>query len=207
MNFRPGTYIAAGQLCAVDFNAYGLADRREEVERIVSEKEFRVDDVNIIDLLRKQIGISKYKQNAIPLLAPDLANCRTIFHWAYGQKGIMLPQWFSNYGIPVSKKNVMEGDFVFVSDPVAPSGGHVAIMSGEKTVIHTNENINLIEESYSDFLGREGVKWRSIRRIILNPDDTRTFWCPHKYGVGCSEDILGIAGFRVGGGIRNHNSN
>ncbi len=187
-----GSYYAVAQVCAVDFNYFDLPLSRDEIMSILGSKGFINQRVDMAERGRASIGVAKYQQDASDRLSPEIVNCKSFIKWLYGQKGILLPCNFGGIGVRVGREGLSVGDLVYVSDPGAPSGGHVGMATNDATIIHATREVGVTETSFYNFIKGEGVALRMIKRIIATPNDTLTFLCPPDQCVVCSNDIVAV---------------
>ena len=193
-------YDAVGNRCAVDFADLQLTIPPDECLEILKQKGFGEIKVNLVELARKCIGVSKYRRGARLDEAPQMFDCSSFIKWLYGQKSIWLPRrgiQQREFGIPVNRKEIKAEDIVFVSGYIdyyftdqKDGVGHVGIATGEGTIIHAaNGKLGVIESSFEDFVSKG---FRGIRRIVPDGHLVHTLITPIKREVEWSDDIRWI---------------
>jgi hypothetical protein len=171
MNYRAVDKRCALRLDSLNFNLPPTFNEKAILE-ILRVLGFIVIDVNIVELGRSFIGVSKYRLRARMAEAPQVFDCSSFTKFLYAQKGIWLPRLsIQQRREGVAVETPSHGDLVFTTgyrnfyetDP-RDNIGHVGIATGEGTVIHaTNGDSGVIESSYEDFHAGE---IRGVRRII-----------------------------------------
>jgi peptidoglycan endopeptidase LytE len=194
-------YRAVENRCAVCLNLLNLPVSDEEALAILTDKKFKVLEVDPIALARQCIKTSRYCRGAKPSEAPDVVDCSSFIKWIYGQYGIWLPRRSiqqRELGIPISLSEISKGDIVFVSGQIDyyhndPSDGvgHVGIATGEGTIIHAaDKKTNIIENSLDDFVGK--TKFRGIRRYVPKDRVVLTLETPVNLEIETADDLRWI---------------
>lgn len=194
-------YRAVGNRCAVTLDSLHLPISREETLAILSQKGFRVVEIDIIALARQCIGTSQYRRGARPSEAPTVVDCSSFMKWLYAKRGIWLPRRSiqqRELGETVNLDELVAGDAVFVSgridyyhnDP-ANGVGHVGIATGDESVIHAaNRKANVVESPLDKFVGK--TKFRGARRFIPKGTEILTLETPLNREVETADDIRWI---------------
>jgi len=194
------TYCAVGNRCAVDFTDLQLTIPPDKCLEILRQKGFREIKVNLVELARKCVSVSKYRRGARLDESPQVFDCSSFIKWLYGQKGIWLPRrgiQQREFGVPVNREKIKAEDLVFVSGYIdyystnpKDGVGHIGIATGDGTIIHAaNSKLGVIESSFEDFVSKG---FRGIRRIVPDGHLVHTLITPDERGVEWSDDIRWI---------------
>jgi hypothetical protein len=190
MNYYPvGSYVAVGLRCAIDSSLFRYDVSTPEVQQFLERKGIQRLCVGLTETARGCIHTSMlYKVEACYHDAPEFVNCRTFIKWVYAQNGVWIPSNIRALGKNTEEhdEDRIEGDLVIAKDSASPSGRHMGMVTSEKTVIHANQGVNVIEEDFEKFIS-EGLV--GIRRIIVDPDKIITFSCPSNLEIEWSGDI------------------
>lgn len=194
-------YRAVNNRCAVNIASLRLPVSNQEAIKILSNKGFRIVEVDIIALARSCIKTSTYIRGAKPSEAPMIVDCSSFVKWLYGQCGIWLPRLSiqqRELGVSTPIDKVIAGDVVFVSgcidyyqtDP-GDGVGHVGIVTGEGTIIHAvNRKTRVTESSLEGFIGKS--KFRGVKRYIPKDQVVFTFEIPPNREVETENDFRWI---------------
>jgi hypothetical protein len=202
-------YRAVGNRCAVDIDALQLPISREETLSILKKKNFKLLEVDIINLARECMSVSdyprsQYRRGARLAEAPLFFDCSSFIKWLYGQSGVWLPRRSiqqREYGDPVEDSKIASGDVVFTSghidyyvDDLANGVGHVGIATGNGTIIHAaNTKFGVIESPLDMFISFTSKdKFRGARRYIPKDRDIVILETPLGREVEIADDIKWI---------------
>lgn len=194
-------YRAVGNRCAVDLDSLFLPISNDKALNILTQKGFKVLEVDLVGLARRCIVISSYRRGAKLSEAPTIVDCSSLIKWLYGQRGIWLPRRSiqqRELGEHVSLNDVSMGDVIFTRGAVnyyhsnpRDSVGHVGMVTGEGTVIHAaNSRVGIIESSLDNFLCV--TKFRGIRRYVPKDQTVLTLETPTDREVETADDIRWI---------------
>ncbi len=194
-------YRAVGRRCAVAIDLLNLPISREEALEVLERKNFKVVAVNLIELARQCVGVSKYKRGARLSEAPATVDCSSFTKWLYSQRGIWLPRRSiqqRTFGEEVGLKELAAGDLIFTSgaknyyesDP-AEGVGHVGVATGDGTVIHAaNQKFNVVESPIDEFMTRN--RFRGARRYIPKGVEILTLNLPLEMEIEIADDLKWI---------------
>ncbi len=195
-------FRAVGNHCAVNLAKLNLPISVDMAISALNERDFRIIKVDLVKIARSCIGKATYKLGATQKQAPDIFDCSSFTKWIYGHAGINLHrrtiQQFEQSS-PVNQQNIHAGDLVFKSGQrhnwfrLNPkiNMGHIGIATGEGTVIHAaNHGRGVTECSLDEFL--DPKEFRSIGRIITDPQNTLTFKTPPHREIESSDDFFWV---------------
>jgi hypothetical protein len=193
-------YLAAGKRCAVDFESLKLPVSQEVALNILLKINFKVLDVDLLEIARSCIGKSTYRRGSSIHSAPQQFDCSSFTKWLYAQMGIKLPRRSiqqRELGDTVLISELAPGDLVFVTGRVnyffddPESGvGHVGIATGEDTIIHAaSSRVGVIETDMERFIEKG---FRGAKRIIPKETNVLTLAVPDNREVEWSDDIRWI---------------
>lgn len=192
---------AFGNRCAVDFRGLKLPISRSDALGILLRAGFRVAREDIISLARSCIGKSGYKRGARIGEAPGTVDCSSFIQWLYGRCGIEIPRRTiqqREFGRAAAPEDVRKGDLVFATgtknyylDDPARGVGHVAVATGDGTVVHAVSRCKGVKESPLKVLTRES-RFRGVRRIVDDWDELIVLETPEDRDVRTSDDIRWI---------------
>jgi len=194
-------YRAVGNRCAVALDSLRLSISRQETLAILTEKGFKIVEVDIISIARQCIGISQYRRGARPSEAPVIVDCSSFVKWLYGQLGIWLPRRSiqqRELGETVHPDKIIAGDLIFASgwldyylNNPADGVGHVGIATNDNTVIHAaNKKSGVIETPLSKFIGK--TNFRGAKRYTPKNREILTIESPTDREVETADDIKWI---------------
>src|SRR3989344_1407924 len=194
-------YRAVGNRCAVDIETLRIPISREETLSILTQKGFRVVEVDLVTLARRCVGVSKYGRGTKLSEAPAIVDCSSFTKWLYAQRGIWLPRRSiqqREFGQIVPFDEIGAGDLVFVSAAInyyfnarSDCVGHVGLATDDGTVIHAaNRKANIVETALEKFVGK--TKFRGARRYVPRNCAVLTLETPRSRGVEISDDIKWI---------------
>lgn len=194
-------YRAVGRRCAIAIDSLCLPISRQEALEFLVSKNFKVTNINLIELARRCVGVSKYKRGAKLNEAPTIVDCSSFTKWLYAQRGIWLPRRSIQqraYGEAINITDLAQGDLIFTSGAIdyydsdpAEGVGHVGIATGEGTVIHAaNPQFNVIESPVDAFTERN--KLRGARRYIPTGTEVLTLEVPTEIEVEVADDLKWI---------------
>jgi hypothetical protein len=205
-------YRAVGNRCVVDLNAtlrvdYGgvepAAVKYGHTMDVLTELGFVQIEVNLVDLARETLPTLTYRRGARMAEAPQVMDCSSFVKWLYGQKGIWLPrrsiQQAEEVGFQCSLDELLPGDLIFTGG-VRPyfadrfgktmQIGHVAMATGEGTIIHaTNSRTYAGEVDLDDFVASRDNEVKQVVRIIHAYSNLATFEFPASAEVESSDDV------------------
>lgn len=193
-------YRSARGRCAFDLTRSGLPMPERDVMRILSLEGFREVEVDLVARARSRIGASRYRRGARMVEAPGVVDCSSFVKWLYAERGIWIPRRSIQQrktGVEVPPDECRAGDLVFSRgalerrDGDADGVGHVALATGEGTVIHAANTGAGVIESPLEGLTADGV-FRGIRRIIPSGSRVVTLSCPMSWEVETSDDVRWI---------------
>lgn len=195
-------YLAAGKRCAVDFKSLKLPVSKEIALNILSKINFKVLDIDLMEIARSCIGKSMYKRGSSIHNAPWQVDCSSFTKWLYAQKGIKLPRRSiqqRDFGESVLISELVSGDLVFISgcinyffDDPTDGVGHVGIATGKDSIIHAANSkigVGVVETDVESFT-RKG--FRGARRIIPKEANILTLAVPDNREVEWTDDIRWI---------------
>jgi len=197
MNFH-----ARNGRCAVDFRRLGLPVPGDRALEILRRLGFREETVDIVTLARERIGLTSYRRGASPNKAPNVVDCSSFTQWLFGQCGIELPRRSIQQrecGRALAVDDIRRGDLVFTTsgyrnyywnDP-ADGVGHVAIATGDDTVVHARNSAKGVTESSLDCL-TERHRFRGARRLVEDWVSLVTLVIPADREIISSDDIRWI---------------
>lgn len=196
-------YRAVENRCAVDFSTLNLSISEEKSLAILENIGFKKTDVDIISLARECVGKATYRRGAGIKDAPAVFNCASFPKWVYSLIGIWLPKFTiqqREMGESVSIDTIKAGDLLFFKgnkynfiDNEFDDVGHVAIATGEGSIIHCiyrKIGKGVFEHSVSSFVNNEN--FRGARRIIPDFRKIITLTMPSDAEVETSDDIKWI---------------
>lgn len=194
-------YRAVSKRCAVHLPTLNLPVSDEHAMDILIGKGFKVLEVDMIEMARQCISTSTYRRGAKLSEAPHVFDCSSFVKWLYGQRGIWLPRRSiqqRGIGMPIPIESAVRGDVIFttgyinyyLTDP-CDGVGHVGIMTGEGTVIHSaNAKTHVVESSVEDFVGKD--EFRGIRRYMPGDQAMITLEVPYNRDVEVMDDLKWI---------------
>lgn len=194
-------YRAVGNRCAVILNSLRLPISCEETLMILTQKGFKIVEVDIIASARQCIGTSRYRRGARLSEAPTVVDCSSFVKWLHAIRGIWLPRRSiqqRELGEAVNLDELARGDAVFVSgwinyyhDDSTNGVGHEGIATGDGTVIHAaDKKANVVETPLDKFIGK--TKFRGARRYIPKDVEVLTLETPVDREVEIADDIRWI---------------
>lgn len=190
-------YATSGR-CVVDYSALHLPLTQEQVHAVLAEYGFTEVLVDLVKFARAYSGVSRYHRGISVRQAPQIVDCSSFMKWLYAQRGIWLPRYAVQQRTylthVVGRDCLQSGDLVFASrkhglydkDP-HDRVGHVGMMMNPSSVIHASQDHGVRQTPLKTFL--KGGVWRGARRVILDPDQVRTFTIPETQVVESSDDI------------------
>lgn len=199
----PSHFRKIGRRCAFPLSAIPLPPEKTLaiIERIpglhiLNDQHTTLVSEYLPTFAQRQIGVSKYLQNARPVDAPQWVNCSTFAAFVYAQMGVHLPRLAiqqSEIGALVPRDQLCIGDLVFATgyinrfrDNPDQSVGHVAIVIGPNQYIHANQSgVTLATESQL-FNNRE---FRVARRYITQADHVVLLSCDTQLNIETADDI------------------
>ncbi len=195
-------FRAVGCRCAVDFSELHLPISDLETLALLASMGFKVIEVDLVQIARSRIGVSRYRRGARLIDAPDVFDCSSFMKWLYAHRGVWLPRRTIQQielGTAVPLSAVVAGDAIFTTgsinyyhDDPAQGVGHVGIATGEGTVAHAaNKRAGIIETDISKFVLSD-TKLRGVRRYISDSYRVVTLETPPSREVEVSDDIRWI---------------
>ncbi len=194
-------FRAVANRCAVDLSLLRLPVSDEQALALLTPLGFCVIEINLIQVARSCIGVSRYSRGARLVDAPNVLDCSSFMKWLHAQQGMCLPRRTIQQielGVEVNFSAMSAGDVVFTTgrinyyhDDLGQGVGHVGIATGEGTVVHAaNSRVGIVENKIEDFVQR--AELRGIRRYIPNPSRTVILETPPSREVEVSDDIRWI---------------
>lgn len=194
-------YRAARGRCAFDIAMYDFRIPEPEVMAILDREGFRVVDADVVGRARRVAGACRYRRGARMVEAPGVVDCSSFVKWIYAERGVWLPRRSIQQrraGRPVTPDTCQAGDLVFSrgakgrrEDGDDDVVGHVALATGDGTVIHAaNAGAGVIESPLDGLLAPD--VFRGIRRVIPENRRVLTLTCPSHWEVETSDDIRWI---------------
>lgn len=194
-----------GNRCVFDLRwCDTLPNGRELITGILFEQfTFRPAELDLIELARAKLGTGRYSLGADPAKAPRTVDCSSFIQWVYAQIGMQIPrasidQRFCGEEIPLDQARA--GDLIFttgpqnyfISDPTMGIG-HVGLLTGGGTVIHSQSKRPSIEEiSIEDFLSRERYA-RGVSRLLPPVEDRLILELASDHQIRFGIDVLRMA--------------
>jgi len=195
-------FRAVGNRCAVNLANLNLPIPIASAIKILENRDFKIINVNLIEIARSCIGKAKYKLGATQEQAPHVFDCSSFTKWIYGHAGINLHRrTIQQYeqSSPMSKQNIRAGDLIFKSgqrhnwyrNNPKINMGHIGIATGDHTIIHaTNHGRGVIESPMEEFLNPK--EFRGAGRIIVDPKNTYFFETPPHREIETSDDFFWV---------------
>lgn len=195
-------FRAADCRCAVDLSELRLPISDREALTLLASIGIHVVEVDLVQIARSRIGVSRYRRGSRLADAPDVFDCSSFIKWLYARRGVWLPRRTIQQielGMSIALSDVIAGDAIFTTgsvnyyhDDPAHGVGHVGIATGEGTVVHAaNKRVGVIETDISKFTGTD-TKLRGVRRYILDSARVVTLEIPPAREVEISDDIRWI---------------
>lgn len=198
-------YWATRWRCAASFAEMELpvSDGRA-IEILQSKLQFERMDYDfvskVLELSRSRIGQSQYRRGVADCASPGIVDCSSFVRWLYGWLGVELSrrsllQRDVDGGKPVEPDDIRTGDLVFTCGsgkshwwPGRPDDnvGHVAVATGEGTVVHAN-NRGVTEDGIESLL--DPNVFRGVRRWVRDPKDFHVFRTCPRWTVRSSHDL------------------
>ncbi len=184
-------YRAVADRVAVDLTHLDVPLTPQETRKLLESKGFTFRFLQIVPDLRRQKGISVYKQRALLRQAPALADCSSLVQWAFGQSGIEIPRLSieqREFGRRIDFDHLRPLDLVFTSSEKhnyyltdkRDGVGHVGVFTSQRTVLHLTRD-GLQEEGISELLVRR--EFRGAARIVHNPLSTVVLETPDNIDI------------------------
>ncbi len=182
-------FLAVGPNCAVNFNILETLCSKEQAMEILKIKlRCKIFRVDLITLARAFKGMSRYEYGADPNMAPYTTDCSSFVQFLYGQFGFHIPRiskhQFDFLPFTVTNHDALKaGDLIFTTSTVNwgedpdTAIGHVGIVTGEGTVIHSQQHkkpFGIVE----DPLDRFTENLRGIGRLVPHIEDYHTIVSP-----------------------------
>lgn len=194
-------YRSARGRCALDLAWCDFPVPEQDVMAILSREGFRVIDADIVGKARRLVSESRYRRGARMVEAPGVVDCSSFVKWLYAERGIWIPRRAIQQrktGEAVGPGQVIAGDLVFSrgmhgrrDGDDGDAVGHVALATGEGTVIHAaNGGAGVVEGPLAPLLAADVS--RGIRRIIPSGRRVITLSCPSSWEVETADDIRWI---------------
>ncbi|MFH1046774.1 MAG: NlpC/P60 family protein [Patescibacteria group bacterium] len=205
-------YRSVDNLCAVSFS--GMCLKRSNGAKISDEEAIAIltsspldfelvrsgFDQSALGLLEDLIDHSRYERGARMSEAPRVVDCSSLAKWFYAQYGIWLPRRSiqqSEIGLCVAHEITLRpGDLVFSAhsernyydhDP-SMGIGHVGIATGRGTLYHAGKN-GVVQTDIAEVVGWRMERMRTVRRIIVNPNDFHVLRTNPRWEVETSDDL------------------
>ena len=196
-------YRAVNGRCAVDVRLFNNLFTTYKLLVRLSHKGFTVKEVDMVNEARNLMVTARYRFPGRMSACPDYFDCSSFIKYLYGLKGIWLPRRSIQQSLcgekVASLDDIKRHDLIFtnglranyyLSDP-QECIGHVALATGEGTIIQATERHNGIGEiTVADFIKSRSVK--TIRRIIPNDEKVFTVTVPADREVETGDDIKWI---------------
>ena len=188
-----------------EFNQISKQDlKSEEVENLLSKKDFKYKKIKVEEVLRKTIPIcmkAVYKNpSSMRLDAPEAFSCSSLISYLYTTVGVWMPSLSIDkyvFGIPILKQNLKFGDLIFANSGIGmirtetveynpgtkvPEGvDHVGMYLGENKVLHATKKyqgvvIETLEEfeNTSKSVGFRRVADTNEERYVVLIPDNKT---------------------------------
>ncbi len=194
-------YRSVGNRIAVILDSLKLKISDQEIIAILTQKGFKVIEVELITLARQCIGVSQYRRGAKLSEAPAVVDCSGFNKWVHGRLGIWIPRRSiqqRELGEVIQLHDINEGDVAFASgaidyfdDEPGDGVGHVGIATGGGTIIHAaNKEVGVVESTIDNFFGEKG--FRGLRRYIPRGIKVLTLEIPPGIDVETSDDLRWI---------------
>lgn len=194
-------FRAVSGRCAVVLSSLRLPIPDEKALATLTTLGFSVIEVDLVQLARSRVGVSRYRRGAGAADAPETFDCSSFIKWLYAERGVWLPRRTIQQialGTAIDTCDILAGDVVFTTgrinyyhDDPTQGVGHVGIATGEGTIVHAaNSRKGIIESSLQDFLKEETP--RGVRRYVSQAAATITLETPLSREVECSDDLRWI---------------
>lgn len=177
--------------------ANGVTEAR--VLEIATRLGFERQTVDLVNLARACVGVSRYRRGARPEQAPEVVDCSTLTRWLFGKRGIGLRRYAVDQRDEGRRLRADEtpraGDLLFAAgyharyrDDPEDGVGHVGVWTDANTVIHAaNSERGVIEDELCFFASEE----RRRGYVRLLPDDLLwTFLKPSGVCIEHTDDLV-----------------
>jgi len=191
-------YRTVGNRVAVDIRALQVPVSDNVLLDFLTQKGFRILDLDIVTEARRCIGLAAYVLRAKMCQAPKTLDCSGFVKYIFAQKGVWLPRLSiqqRSCGSVVSLSDMLPGDLLFSTgkynwfdhNPL-DTVGHVCIVSSKNTVVHASCLSLGVEEVPIDKYVQPNY-FRGIRRIIPLGRLVVTLEIPHDMEIETSDDL------------------